>query len=80
MDISVCSLPSSSSDGRSEWTDSEVTATREEFDTYTQEIFGWIKEGKINVRIHKVYPLKDVRKAQEDIESRETTGKLILKI
>ncbi|KAH8154887.1 uncharacterized protein LAJ45_01419 [Morchella importuna] len=55
-------------------------ATREEFDTYTQEIFGWIKEGKVDVRIHKVYPLRDVRKAQEDIESRKTTGKLILKI
>lgn len=65
---------------RSDWTDSKATATREEFDKYTQEIFGWIEEGKVDVRIHKTYPLKDVRKAQEDIESRKTTGKLLLKI
>ncbi|KAL0634368.1 NADPH:quinone reductase [Maublancomyces gigas] len=54
--------------------------TREEFESYAGEILELIAAGKVNVKIHEVYPLADVARAQTDIESRGTTGKLILKI
>lgn len=62
-------------------TDGDIgTVTREEFESYAGEILELIAVGKVNVKIHEVYPLADVARAQTDIESRGTTGKLILKI
>lgn len=55
-------------------------AEREEFETYSKEVFDWIIEGKVKVNIHKTYPLEDVVQAQKDLESRTTTGKLVIKI
>ncbi|KAL0768968.1 hypothetical protein CaCOL14_008277 [Colletotrichum acutatum] len=56
------------------------TATREELEKYSTELFDMITSGKVEVAIHKAYPLKDVKQAHEDLESRNTTGKLILKV
>ena len=53
--------------------------TREEFDSYTSELFDLIQSGKLKINIFKEYPLKDVKQAHTDIESRGTTGKLLLK-
>lgn len=54
--------------------------TPEEWNSYTNELFGLISEGHIKIEISKVYPLSDVRKALEDLSSAETTGKLLVKI
>lgn len=53
--------------------------TREELVYYADMALGLVKDGKLKVRIHKVYDLKDAAKAQDDIEGRGTTGKLLLK-
>lgn len=53
--------------------------TREEFLQYSKELWKFIEEDGLNVAIHDVYPLKDVVRATEDIQSRKTTGKLLLK-
>jgi len=37
-----------------------------------------VRDGKLEVQIGSRYPLEDARRAQEDLESRRTTGKLIL--
>jgi len=37
-------------------------------------------EGKLKTKIHKVYDWKDITQAHKDIESRGTSGKLILSI
>jgi NADPH2:quinone reductase len=42
------------------------------------DVFGWIAAGKLDVRIGARYPLEDAARAQADLESRATTGKLIL--
>jgi NADPH:quinone reductase len=42
------------------------------------ELFELIAAGKLEVRIGDRYPLEDARKAHEDLESRRTTGKLLL--
>ncbi|KAL3495275.1 hypothetical protein BJX62DRAFT_222756 [Aspergillus germanicus] len=53
--------------------------TREEFEYYVNELFGLLKSGELKVKIHKVYPLDQVAQAHTDLESRGTTGKLLLK-
>ena len=57
----------------------QYIVTREEFEFYSKQLFDVVIKDKINVRIHEVYPLKDVARAQKDLESRKTTGKLVLK-
>ncbi|KAK4125865.1 NAD(P)-binding protein [Parathielavia appendiculata] len=55
-------------------------AIKEERDAYTKELFELLLAGKVNVKIHHVYPLKEVGSAHTDLEGRKTTGKLLLKI
>jgi NADPH:quinone reductase len=54
------------------------TATRDELLGRAREVFGWIAEGGLDVRIGGRYPLEEARRAHEDLEGRRTTGKLIL--
>lgn len=54
-------------------------ATRDEFQQYAKELWGFIEKDGLNVKIHDVYPLEDVKRATDDIEGRKTTGKLLLK-
>ena len=42
------------------------------------EVFGWIAKGELDVRIGGTYPLAEAARAQEDLASRRTTGKLLL--
>ncbi len=43
----------------------------------SRDLFNWIEDG-LTIRIHDRYPLADARRAHEDLESRRTTGKLLL--
>ena len=54
--------------------------TREEFHKYTKELMEMIEGGKVDVSIHKEYPISEARQAHTDIEGRGTTGKLLLKL
>ena len=54
------------------------TLTREELLERAGDVFGWIEAGKLEVRIGETYPLAEARRAQEDLQARRTTGKLIL--
>ena len=42
------------------------------------EVFGWIAKGELDVRIGGTYPLAEAARAQQDLASRRTTGKLLL--
>ncbi|QSZ28719.1 hypothetical protein DSL72_003221 [Monilinia vaccinii-corymbosi] len=55
-------------------------ATREEFEAYAKELFDFISQDGLNVKIHEIYPLEEVRRAHSDIEGRGTTGKLLLRV
>lgn len=55
-------------------------ATQEERESYTAELFELIQAGKVNLKVHDVYPLKDVARAHSDLEGRKTTGKVLLKV
>jgi NADPH2:quinone reductase len=53
-------------------------ATQEELDWRAGDVLKWIAQGKLKLRIHKVYPLAEAAQAQRDLEGRGTTGKLLL--
>ncbi|KAK0386073.1 hypothetical protein NLU13_5910 [Sarocladium strictum] len=55
-------------------------AKREDLERNANQLFDLVKSGKLNVKVHEVYPLKDAARAHTDIESRKTTGKLLLKL
>jgi len=54
------------------------TATPAEETRRADDLFRWIGEGTLIVRISGRYPLEQAARAQEDLEARRTTGKLIL--
>jgi NADPH2:quinone reductase len=54
------------------------TATREELLWRAGELFQWISEKKLNIRIDRTYPLKEAAQAHEALESRQTAGKVLL--
>jgi NADPH2:quinone reductase len=54
------------------------TLTRQELMWRADDVFGWIAEGKLKVRIDRSYPLNQATQAQIDLSSRRTTGKLLL--
>lgn len=57
---------------------SVYTASREELSRRSSEVFEWIREKKLKVRIGAEFPLKDAAQAHRDLESRKTTGKVLL--
>jgi NADPH2:quinone reductase len=54
------------------------TATRDELEERSKEVFEMIVNGKLELRIHAVYPLEDAEHAHRDLEGRKTMGKLLL--
>jgi NADPH2:quinone reductase len=42
------------------------------------DLFRWIAEGKVKLRIEDEYPLSNAAQAHSDLESRRTSGKLLL--
>ncbi|GAA5803558.1 hypothetical protein HPULCUR_009040 [Helicostylum pulchrum] len=55
-------------------------AEREESQKWWGEVFDLLKRKVIHLHVHKVYDLKDAKQAHIDIESRKTTGKLLIKL
>ena len=52
--------------------------TREEFEGYSKELFDFIVRDKMEVNIHETYPLSEAARAQDDLQGRVSTGKLLL--
>lgn len=55
-------------------------ADPQELASRCDDLFGWIREGKVTLRIDREYPLAETAQAHRDMEARKTTGKLLLKI
>jgi NADPH:quinone reductase len=53
-------------------------STREELLARSGDLFRWMGEGSLRVRIDRTYPLTDVAKAHAALEGRRTTGKVLL--
>ncbi len=54
------------------------TATRAELEARANELFGWIAEGRLDVRIGARFAMADACAAHEALQGRETTGKVLL--
>ena len=54
-------------------------STRKELDKSSKALFDMIDEGKIKANLSKTYDLKDASSAHYDLESRKTTGSIVLK-
>jgi NADPH2:quinone reductase len=54
------------------------TATREELEKRSRDVFGMIAAGKLKLRVEHTYPLTEAAQAHRDLESRKTTGKILL--
>jgi NADPH2:quinone reductase len=55
-------------------------AKPEELAWRSGDVFRWIGEGKLELRIDREYPLGEAAEAHRDMEARKTTGKLILRV
>jgi NADPH2:quinone reductase len=53
-------------------------AKREELLWRAGDVLGWVASGKLDLRIDKTYPLEDAALAHRALESRSTSGKLLL--
>jgi NADPH2:quinone reductase len=54
------------------------TATRDELLGRAGDVFSWIKDGKLRLKIERDYALSEAGQAQVDLASRRTSGKLLL--
>jgi NADPH:quinone reductase len=55
-------------------------AQREELEWRSSEVFDWLTTGSVKLEIDKIFALEDVAAAHAYIESRQTKGKVLLKI
>jgi len=46
----------------------------------SSDVFRWIAEGRLKLRIDREYPLAEAARAHRDLEGRQTTGKVLLAI
>lgn len=53
-------------------------ATPEELAWRSGDVLGWVGAGELDLLIHERYPLEDAARAHTDIQSRTTSGKLLL--
>lgn len=52
--------------------------TRDELLRRASDVYGWVADGSLSVRVGGRYPLVAARRAHEDLAARRTTGKLLL--
>jgi len=53
-------------------------ATRAELEWRSSDVLGWAAAGELKLRTEHIYPLAGAAQAQIDLESRKTTGKILL--
>lgn len=54
------------------------TLTREELNARSADVFQQLERGELQLHIHQTLPLTEAAKAQEELQSRRTTGKIVL--
>jgi NADPH2:quinone reductase len=74
--LDIMGLPRSIKIGYANFVDHVYTPTL--LRTHSTQLFDWIARGALKVRIGGTYPLAEASRAHADMESRTTTGKLLL--
>ncbi len=57
----------------------DYIADRAELLRRSGEVFNWIREGRLRLRMEHFFPLSEAQAAHEALEGRRTTGKVLLK-
>lgn len=57
----------------------DYVADRDELRWRADDLFRWIAEGSLDVRVGTTYALDEARRAHEELEGRRTTGKVLLR-
>jgi NADPH2:quinone reductase len=57
---------------------SNYTVTRAELTAAADDLFAMVASGQIKIEVSRTYPLRDAPRAHADIESRKTTGSIVL--
>jgi NADPH2:quinone reductase len=53
-------------------------ATRQELEWRSSEVLSAVAKGDLKLRMEHMFPLAEAGQAQTDMESRKTTGKILL--
>lgn len=53
-------------------------AEREELAARAADVLGWIRDGKLRLRVGREFPLREAAEAHRALEGRQTTGKVLL--
>jgi NADPH2:quinone reductase len=56
----------------------DYVVTRGELEQRAGDVLGWVKSGELKLRVEHVFPLSEAAEAHRQLESRATTGKLLL--
>lgn len=56
----------------------DYVATRADLEQRARDVFRWVEDGSLKLRIAHTYPLAQAAAAHRDLEGRKTTGKLLL--
>jgi NADPH2:quinone reductase len=56
----------------------DYTTNREELEQRAGDVLGWVKSGELKLRVEHVFPLSEAVEAHRQLESRATTGKVVL--
>lgn len=56
----------------------DYTVTRQDLEQRAGDILKWVKSGELKLRVEHVFPLSEAAEAHRQLESRATTGKLLL--
>ncbi|PCJ27999.1 MAG: NADPH:quinone reductase [SAR86 cluster bacterium] len=56
----------------------DYTADRKSLEWRSGDVFNWINEGKLKLRVEHFFPLSEAQEAHRSLEGRKTTGKIIL--
>lgn len=56
----------------------DYTATREELEQRAGDVLSWVESGDLKLRVEHVFPLSEAAEAHRQLESRATTGKVLL--
>ena len=56
----------------------DYVSTREDLEHRARDVFRWVADGSLKLRVAHTYPLFEAAQAHRDLEGRATTGKLLL--